>query len=326
MDKINRPIENDSNILKDIRSFLIKMNSENHKTNDEMSIEDTRDMLIKSSTSMSFDYSDIDVFNMDIQQDGISININIVKPKKAEEQLPVFMFFHGGGWAFEDFLTHKKLVRDLVVESGAVAVFPNYTLSPEVTYPIALNQVYAATKWISFHGDKIGVDGKKLAVVGNSAGGNLAAAVALMAKDKKGPNILYQILLWPVTDSDFSRESYKKYGQDRFLTTETMKWMWDNYVPDLIKRKEKYASPNQASIEELQGLPPALIQIAENDILYDEGIEYGRKLDEAGVATTITVYKGLIHDYGKLEHLSHIQSVRDSVTQVAIALKNILFK
>src|SRR5690606_11558202 len=168
-----------------------------------------------------------------------------------------------------------------------------YTPSPEAQYPVAINQAYAATSWVAAHGKEIGVDGKNLAVVGNSVGGNMAAVVALMAKDKKGPEIKLQVLLWPVTDADFTRPSYTLYAQERFLTTPLMQWMWDNYLPNKAQRKEIYASPAQASLAELQGLPPTLIQLAENDILHDEGLAYGRKLDEAGVPTTITTYNGL---------------------------------
>src|SRR5690606_13814208 len=131
--------------------------------------------------------------------------------------------------------------------------------------------------------------------------------------DKKGPKIRFQLLLWPVTDADFTRESYTKYAQERFLTTPLMKWMWDNYLPDMAGRKNKYASPVQASLDALKGLPPTLIQVAENDILRDVGLAYGRKLDEAGVPVTVTEYKGFIHDYGMLNPLSHIPAVRTSV-------------
>lgn len=321
-----QPAETDPHILKDIRAFLKDLNSGGGKPIEEMSPVDARQVLVGAQKSVSFDYSDIEESERTITQDGISLNIHIVKPKGAIDNLPVFMFFHGGGWVLGDFPTHKRLVRDLVVKSGAVAVFPDYTPSPEAQYPTAINQAYAATKWVSENGKEIGVDGSKLAVVGNSVGGNMAAVVALMAKDKNGPKLQYQVLLWPVTDSDFSRESYEKYGKERFLTAPLMKWMWDNYTTDLEKRKEKYASPNKASLEELKGLPPALLHVAENDILHDEGVAYGRKLDEAGVPTTLAVYKGFIHDYGMLNPLAHIPAIQESLTHAASTIKEALFK
>ncbi len=215
-------------------------------------------------------------------------------------------------------------MRDLVVESGAAAVFVDYTPSPEAHYPIAINQIYAATKWVSEHGSEIGVDGKNLAVVGNSVGGNMTAAVVLMAKAKGGPAIKLQVMLWPVTDANFETSSYRELGEGRFLTRNMMIWFWDEYLPDVKKRKEIYASPLQATLDELKGLPPALIQTAENDVLRDEGEAYGRKLDEAGVPVTLTRYGGLIHDYGLLNPIAHVPAVRTALLQAAASIKKAL--
>lgn len=320
------PAAQDQNISRETRSFLNALNSGDGKPIETLSPAEARQVLVGAQESVSYDYSDIEESERTITVDGKALNIHIVKPRGAEAGLPVFMFFHGGGWVLGDYPTHKRLVRDLVVNSGAVAVFPDYTPSPEAKFPVAINQAYGATKWVAENGKEIGVDGSNLAVVGNSVGGNMAAVVALMAKDKNGPKLKQQILLWPVTDADFTRESYTKFAQERFLTTPLMKWMWDNYLPDAAARKNKYASPAQASLEDLKGLPPALVQVAENDILHDEGVAYGRKLDEAGVPTTITEYKGFIHDFGMLNPLAHIPAVQSSIQQAAIVLKNALSK
>lgn len=319
------PAADDPQISKETREFLRALNSAGGDPIETLSPKDARLVLVNAQQSVKYDYSDIEETERAVTQDGITVNLHIVKPKKAADNLPVFMFFHGGGWVLGDYPTHKRLVRDLVVNSGAVAVFPDYTPSPEAQFPVAINEAYAATKWVSLHGHEIGVDGSRLAVAGNSVGGNMAAVVSLMAKDRKGPKIAYQVLLWPVTDADFTRASYQQYGEERFLTTPLMKWMWDNYLPDTEARKNKYASPVQASLDELRGLPPALVQLAENDILHDEGLAYARKLDEAGVPVTITDYKGFIHDYGMLNPLSHIPSVQTSVKQAAAALRDALF-
>ncbi|WP_292009484.1 alpha/beta hydrolase [Chryseobacterium sp.] len=316
----------DPHILKDIRVFLNALNNSGGKPLETLPMQDERNVLINAQKSVKFDYSDIEESERTITQDGQTVKIHIVKPKGAKKDLPVFMFFHGGGWILGDYPTHKRLVRDLVVNSGAVAVFPDYTPSPEARFPVAINQAYAATKWVAANGKQIGVDGSRLAVAGNSVGGNMAAVVALMAKDKNGPKLKQQVLLWPVTDADFSRPSYTKYAQERFLTAPLMKWMWDNYLPDTAERKNKYASPLEASLDELKGLPPALVQIAENDILHDEGLAYGRKLDEAGVPTTIQEYRGFIHDYGMLNPLANIPAVQVSIEQAAIVLKDALFQ
>ena len=292
---------------------------------EELSPKDARQVLVDAQNSVSYDYSDIEETEKEITQDGQTITLHIVKPKGAKDNLPVFMFFHGGGWVLGDYPTHKRLVRDLVVGSGAVAVFPDYTPTPDAQFPVAIDQAYAATTWVAEHGNEIGVDGSRLAVAGNSVGGNMSTVVSLMAKEKNGPKLAFQLLLWPLVDADTSRPSYTKYAQGRFLTTPIMEWMWDMYIPNPEDRKQKYVSPVNATLEELKGLPPALIQVAENDILYDEGVAYGRKLDEAGVPVTISVYKGMIHDYGMLNPLSHIPGVQEALIQASAMLHAALF-
>ncbi|MDL2144416.1 alpha/beta hydrolase [Flavobacterium tructae] len=320
------PAEKDPQILLQIRDFLNALNNSGGRPLETMTPQDARQVLIDAQKSVEFDYSDIVESEREITQDGYTVNIHIVKPADAvSEKLPVFMFTHGGGWILGDYPTHRRLARDLVVNSGAAAVFTDYTPSPEAKYPTAINQIYAATKWVSENGDQIGVDGKNMAAAGNSVGGNMTAVLCLMAKDKGGPEIKFQLLLWPVTDADFTRESWQKYAEGRFLTASLMKWMWDNYTTDLEQRKEYYATPFSASIEKLKGLPPALVQLAENDILFDEGLAYARKLDEAGVPTTIQTFNGFIHDYGLLNPLDHIDAVKFSSEQAALGLKKALF-
>ncbi|MEL7124331.1 MAG: alpha/beta hydrolase, partial [Bacteroidota bacterium] len=219
-------------------------------------------------------------------------------------------FIHGGGWILGDYPTHQRLVRDLVVRSGAVAVFVNYTPSPEAQYPTAINEIYAATQWVSVHGSEINVDSNRLAIVGNSVGGNMSAVTALRAKDDPSLDLKAQILLWPVTDATFSQESYKSYAKDRFLTTTIMKWMWDQYTTNPEERASKYASPLQASIDELKGVAPAVLLVAENDILRDEAEAYGQKLDQAGVEVSTVRFNGTIHDFGLLNVLSDLPSTQ----------------
>jgi len=318
--------ENDPQIISEIRSFLKALNNSGGQPLETMTPQEARQVLIDAQKSVEFDYSDIVEPERTITQDGITVNIHIVKPANAtSEKLPVFMFTHGGGWILGDYPTHRRLVRDLVVNSGAAAVFTDYTPSPEAKYPTAINEIYAATKWVSENSDEIGVDGNNMAAAGNSVGGNMTAVLCLMAKDKGGPKIKFQLLLWPVTDANFTRDSWQKYAEERFLTASLMKWMWDNYTSNEEQRKEYYATPFSATIEQLKGLPPALVQLAENDILFDEGLAYARKLDEAGVPTTIQTYNGFIHDYGLLNPLDHIDAIRFSTEQAALALRKALF-
>lgn len=279
-------------------------------------------VLVDAQNSVKVDLSGIDVSTRTIEQDGLSVPVTIVRPQGVKGTLPVFMFFHGGGWILGDFPTHERLVRDLVVQSGAVAVFVNYTPSPEAHYPVAINQAYAATRWVAAHGEEIGVDGSRLAVVGNSVGGNMAAVVALMAKDKGGPAIRFQGLLWPVTDHNFNDGSYQAYQKDYFLTRPMMKWFWDAYTTRQAQRNEIYASPLRASTAELKGLPPALIQVAQFDVLRDEGEAYGRKLDAAGVAVATTRYDGTIHDFGLLNALAEDAPTKAAMKAMASELKS----
>ncbi|WET49764.1 alpha/beta hydrolase [Chryseobacterium indologenes] len=318
--------ENDPQIFTEVRTFLQALNSGGGTPMELMSPQDARQVLVDAQKSVEVDYSGIEETERVISQNGYEVNIHITKPKGSQHNAPVFIFTHGGGWVLGDYPTHRRLVRDLVVESGAVAVFPDYTPSPEAKYPTAINQIYAAMQWVAEHGDEIGVDGKNLAVVGNSVGGNMTAVMALMAKNNNGPHIKLQVLLWPVTDADFETVSYNEFSEGRFLTKNMMKWFWDNYLPDTEKRKEIYASPLQASLEELKGLPPALIQTAENDVLRDEGEAYARKLNEAGVEVTLTRYSGLIHDYGLLNPLANIPAIQTATLQAAAVIKDKLSK
>ncbi|CAN7609230.1 alpha/beta hydrolase [Pseudoduganella sp. LjRoot289] len=262
-----------------------------------------------------------DVSRKTITVDGEEIKLVIVRPAGSKGALPAFMFFHGGGWVLGDFPTHERLIRDLVSGSGAAAVYVDYTRSPEAGYGVAIRQAYAATRWVAAHGKEIRVDGSRLAVAGNSVGGNMAAVVALMAKDKGEPTLRSQVLLWPVTDAAFDTPSYRQFASNHFLTKDMMVWFWDSYTTDAAKRKEIYASPLQATLPQLKGLPPTLIQTAEFDVLRDEGEAYGRKLDAAGVTVTTVRYNGMIHDFGLLNPLSEVDGTRAAMSQASQELK-----
>lgn len=303
------------------QAFLDALNSGTGKPLEQLSPKDARAVLSGAQAGVKLTLPKADVSQKVINAEGQSISLTIVRPAGVKGTLPVFMFFHGGGWVLGDFPTHERLVRDLVAGSGAVAVFVNYTPSPEAHYPTAINQAYAATQWVAEHGKEINVDGKRLAVAGNSVGGNMAAVVALMAKDKGTPAIKYQVLLWPVTDANFDTDSYNQYAEGHFLTRNMMKWFWDNYTTDAKQRNEIYASPLRATTEQLKGLPPALVQTAGADVLRDEGEAYARKLDQAGVAVTAVRYNGMIHDYGLLNVVSQVQEVRSAMLQASQELK-----
>ncbi|TFF37794.1 alpha/beta hydrolase [Mucilaginibacter psychrotolerans] len=319
------PVAGDPALSALTKNFLTALNSPGGPGLETLKYNDARQVLVDAQKSVEIDYSGIDESDLIIDTGDYSLKLNIVKPSGTSEILPVFIFIHGGGWVLGDYPTHKRMVRDLVLLSGTAGVFVNYTPSPEAQYPQPVNEIYAAVKWVSENGTTIGVDGKRLAIVGNSVGGNMSAVTAIKAKELGGPEIKLQILMWPVTDATFEWESYKQYGQDRFLTTPLMKWMFDNYTTDTERRKEIYLSPLNATIKQLKDLPPALIQVAEADILRDQGEAYGRKLDEAGVPVTTIRYNGMIHDFGLLNPLAHLPQVKSLFIHAAAELRKYLF-
>ncbi len=316
-------VADDPRLSRETKEFLKLLNSGGVHLEALTPLE-ARQVLVDAQASVKVDLSGIEESEKTITADDYPITLNIVRPAGVKGTLPVFIFIHGGGWVLGDYPTHKRMVRDLVVLSGFAAVFVNYTRTPDAQYPQAINEIYAATKWVAEHGEEIGVDGKNLAVVGNSVGGNMSTVTTLMAKEKGGPHIKLQILMWPIVDADFETNSYHQFGEKRFLTTPTMKWMYDMYIADPEKRKDIYASPLRATVEQLKGLPPALIQLAESDILHDEGEAYGRKLDEAGVKVTTVQYNGMIHDFGLLNGLDELPATRSLFVQAAAELKKYL--
>ena len=313
----------DYNITQQTRNFLKGLNTSGAAPLETLSPSEARKVLEGGQSAFTVDLSGIEESDKTITAGGYTIKLNIVRPEGGKEKLPAFLFIHGGGWILGDYPTHKRMVRDLVVLTGCCGIFVNYTRTPEAKYPQALNEIYSALEWIAANGNEINVDGKNLAIAGNSAGGNLAAAAALKTKLNNGPELKVQVLFWPVIEANFETESYGKYAEDRFLTANMMKWMWDLYA-DGSEREEIYASPIHASLDDLKGLPPTLIQTAENDVLRDEGEAYGRRLDEAGVTVTSIRYNGMIHDFGLLNGLAELPATRSLFEHAASHIKKYL--
>ncbi|MBH3405788.1 alpha/beta hydrolase [Pseudomonas glycinae] len=302
------------------QAFLDALEASHGQPLESLSPEDARAVLSNAQASVKVDVAGILVERRSIEVNGKPLEIRVIRPQEAKGDLPVFMFFHGGGWVLGDYPTHERLIHDLVVGSGAAAVYVDYTLSPEAKFPTAINQAYGATCWVAENGKEIGVDGGRLAVVGNSVGGNMAAVVAIKAKEAGTPKLRFQALLWPVTDANFNDASYKWFADGHFLTRNMMQWFWDSYTADPNQRSDIHASPLRASLEQLKGLPPALVQTAEMDVLRDEGEAYARKLNAAGVSVTAVRFNGMIHDYGLLNVLAEVPSVRRSIEQAAQAI------
>ena len=256
-----------------------------------------------------------------ITQDGRTVKLYIMTPQQAAAKPGVLFFIHGGVWIVGNFQNHQRLLHDLVVGSGQVGVFVEYTALPEAKYPTQLEECYAALKWVSTHAAEFGADGNRIAIAGNSVGGNMTAALTLMAKDKHVPKIAYQVLLIPATDASVDTESYHEFGTGRFLSRAFMKYGWDLYAPDENTRNNPYVSPLRANQSELRGLPPALVITAENDPLRDEGEAYAHKLMDAGVPVTATRYAGMIHDFVLLNAIRNLPEVDAALTQASDGIR-----
>ncbi|MHA6205646.1 alpha/beta hydrolase [Dyella soli] len=253
-------------------------------------------------------------------------NIVVVRPQGAKGTLPGVVYFHGGGWILGDFHTHERLVRELAVGTGATFVFVEYDRSPEVHYPVAIEEDYAALKYVAEHAGEFDVDPSRLAIAGESVGGNAVAAVALLAKERKGPALRAQAMFYPVTDASMTTASYSKFAEGPWLTAKAMKWFWDAYLPDVALRKDIHASPINATKEQLRGLPTALVMTDENDVLRDEGEAYAQHLSDAGVRVTSVRYNGTIHDFMLLNPIANTPAPQAAIQQGVDFLKYNLHK
>jgi acetyl esterase/lipase len=243
------------------------------------------------------------------------VSVRIMRPRGATGPLPVVIYIHGAGWVFGNSDTHDRLIRELSVGADAAVVFPSYSLSPEARYPTALEECYAVLRWVADHGAAKGLDAARIAIAGDSVGGNMTAALTLMAKERSGPSLVAQLLFYPVTDASFDTDSYREFATGYFLRRDAMRWFWDQYTTDEAQRDEITASPLRASTEQLAGLPPALVVTAEADVLRDEGEAYGRKLRAAGVDVTATRYEGVIHDFVMLNALRETNGAGAAIDQ-----------
>jgi acetyl esterase len=253
-----------------------------------------------------------------------SVKTRIIKPRGMTGTLPLVIFIHGAGWVFGDAHTHDRLVRELAVGVGAAVVFPEYDRSPEARYPIAIEQNYAVAQWIAENGASQRLDTSRIAAAGDSVGGNMTAALTLMAKERGGPKLAAQVLFYPVTDASFDTPSYHEFAEGYALRRDGMRWFWDQYTTDEEQRNEITASPLRATREQLAGLPPALLITGEADVLRDEGEAYGRKLREAGVPVMAVRYEGIIHDFVMLNALRGTQAAEGAIEQAVTYLRRAL--
>ncbi|MFD3555607.1 alpha/beta hydrolase [Streptomyces goshikiensis] len=252
------------------------------------------------------------------------VRARIVRPAGVSGALPVVLYIHGAGWVFGSAHTHDRLVRELAVGARAAVVFPEYGLSPEHRYPVAIEQNWTVARWVVTDGAGHGLDGTRIAVAGDSVGGNMAAALTLMAKERGGLSLLRQVLFYPVTDAAFDTGSYHQFAEGYFLRRDGMRWFWDQYTADEAQRAEITASPLRATTEQLAGLPPALVITAEADVLRDEGEAYANKLRAAGVPVTAVRYQGIIHDFVMLDALRGTQAAASAIELAVRVLERTL--
>jgi acetyl esterase len=313
----------DPRIERRVREFLAELN----KNPDPFWLlpgPQVRATLGGLQASVDVDLGGVDVEERDVEADGTRVKIYIQRPAGSTGTLPVILFLHGGVWIAGDFGNHQRLTRDLVVETGYAVVFVEYTPIPDAVFPTQLEECFAALKWIAREGAAARLDASRLAVAGNSVGGNLSAALTLYSRDHDGPPIKAQLLLYPATDARVDTDSYRAFADGRFLPLDFMKFGWDIYAPDETTRDNPYASPLRAGVDRLRGLPPAIIHTSGNDVLRDEGVAYGHKLDEAGVDVVSVQYVGQIHDMALLNPIHDVPSVRAELRHAAADLKYLL--
>jgi acetyl esterase len=252
------------------------------------------------------------------------VAVRIVRPAGAQGVLPVVLYIHGAGWVFGNAHTHDRLVRELAVGTDAAVVFPDYRRSPEVRYSSALEESWTVARWLVQHGAEKDLDASRIAVAGDSVGGNMSAALTLLAKQRGRLSLAAQVLFYPVTDATFDTGSYHEFAEGYFLRRDAMQWFWNQYTTDEAERAQITASPLRAATEQLAGLPPALVITAEADVLRDEGEAYANKLREAGVPVIATRYQGIIHDFVMLDALRGTQAAQAAISQAVTFLRDAL--
>jgi acetyl esterase/lipase len=286
----------------------------------EMSYEDARKVLS--------DLQAKPVEKLPIDEEWITVpcsygdaRVRLIRPQGAEGSLPAIVYMHGGGWVLGNVGTHDRLVRELAVGANAALAFVDYPNSPEARYPVAIEQGYATAQWIARDGVNHRLDPARIAVAGESVGGDMTAALCLMAKQRGDVRFVHAGMYYPVTDAAMNTASYDEFADGPWLTRKGMEWFWDAYISDPAERSEITASPNQATIEQLEGLPPTLLLVDEGDPLRDEGEAYAAKLREAGVPITTVRYDGTCHDFMMLNSLSQTTAARAAIAQAIAYLR-----
>lgn len=307
------------------QAFIDQLEAENAPPLYELPYDEARKVLLAvQSESANIEHANVQDINLPVGPTG-NVPVRIVKPDKdIDARLPIILYIHGGGWVMGDKCTHNRIVRELANKTGAAVVFPEYTNSPDAQFPVPLEQIYAVMDYITQYSDEFNFDDSRLVVAGDSVGGLMATVMTMMSKERGGPRIGLQVLLYPVTNADFTTGSYRTFSDGPWLTRKAMEWFWDAYAPDVKQRSLPYLSPLKATTEQLKSLPPAFIITVENDVLRDEGEAYARKLIDADVPVTNVRYNGTIHDFMILDPLASSTPTQVAIEQVSSLIKGFL--
>jgi acetyl esterase len=286
-----------------------------------LSLADAR-QAVEAAQSAPIPMPDIDESWVTLSSALGDFEVRIVRPPGSTGPLPVILYLHGGGWILGSWITHDLLTRRLAVGANAAVAFVEYSRAPEARYPTQIEQCYATARWIVEQGAGGGFDATRIAVAGDSAGGNMSTVLALMAKRRGDVRFVHQSLYYPMTDADAEdSESLRKFKDGPYGSAEGLLWFWSSYLPNEESRSDILVSPLQATLSDLEGLPPALVIVDENDVLRDQGESYANKLRDAGVPTTSVRFNGTIHDFMRLNALRDSESTRAAISLAVGALR-----
>ncbi|PKH49544.1 hypothetical protein CXF68_02045 [Tenacibaculum sp. Bg11-29] len=304
-----------------VQEFLEVIHSYNGPPLQELPLDVGRAAMENLQKDSTLTYDKVNFTKIKFKEKSKEVSVVVVKPKGAKKIIPTFIYFHGGGWVFNGFETHKRLMRDIALKAEVAVVFVEFSRAPEASYPVANEEGYLVASFISKYGKKYGLDSTNIVVGGDSAGGNMATAVAMMAKQNGFPKLKAQILLYPVTDTNLNTPSYERFSKGHYLTRSTMKWFWEVYAPNKDIHSLATVAPLKASLNDLKNLPKTLLITAEYDVLRDEGEAYAKKLRMAKVPVVSTRYGGTIHDFLMLNPLRETFASKAALEQICNFLK-----
>ena len=310
-------------VSQDVQKFLDRISQKQTKPLFKMTPESAREFLsdIQGNNRIELE-TEIEDLTIPTELAG-NVKVRCVRPKNVKDKLPAIIYAHGGGWVMGDEYIFNRLIKQIAIEANAALFFINYTRAPEAKYPTALNQIYGVMDYVYYHPDEFNLISKKIVIAGDSAGANMVASTMLMSKFAHGPEILAQILFYPVTDASMSTKSYKTFQNGPWLTQKAMEYFFDAYLPDERLKSDKYVSPLKASIDDLKGLPPTIIFTVENDVLRDEGEGFARKLATAGIDVINFRVNGTIHDFLMLNDLANSPQTKAVLTSACAIIKEI---